>query len=86
MNENENNREWWRADELAVRWGVDPSTVYRWRRDGEIPTMRVGGIVRIHRSVVEHAENKAKHQASVAAVRRLRKRFKGVPDRIGSLD
>jgi len=81
-----NERDWLTADELAGRWGVDTSTVYRWRREGDIPTMRVGGIVRIHRSVVEAAEDNAKHKASVAAIKRLRKRFQGVPDRIGSID
>lgn len=78
--------EWLTADELAARWKVDTSTIYRWRREGSIPTMRVGGIVRIHRSAVDAVEDKAKHQNTVAALKRVRRRFQGVPDRIGSLD
>ena len=34
------------ADEVAERWKVEPSTVYRWAREGVVPSVRIGGIVR----------------------------------------
>ena len=34
------------ADEVASAWKVEQSTVYRWAREGVVPSVRIGGVVR----------------------------------------
>jgi excisionase family DNA binding protein len=42
------------AEEIAAAWKVDPSTVYRWGRDGKIPRDVLGDrTVRFPRSVLD---------------------------------
>jgi excisionase family DNA binding protein len=35
------------ASEFAAALKVEPSTVYRWAREGVLPSVRLGGVVRI---------------------------------------
>lgn len=39
--------------ELATTLKVEPSTVYRWAREGVVPSVRVGGVVRFRAVVVD---------------------------------
>ena len=41
--------------EVAATLRVEPSTVYRWARDGTIASIRVHGIVRIPAEALEQA-------------------------------
>lgn len=41
------------ASEVAPLFRVTLPTIYRWAEDGTIPSVRVGGVVRFHRSDIE---------------------------------
>jgi excisionase family DNA binding protein len=43
---------WWDYDRTAERLGVSRSTIRRMCRDGQLPTIKVRGAVRIPRSAV----------------------------------
>lgn len=45
------------ADELAGRWQVPASHVYRLARDGRIPVVRLGRYVRFRPEAVEQFES-----------------------------
>jgi excisionase family DNA binding protein len=44
------------ADELAERWQVPKSQVYRLTREGAIPTVRLGRYVRYHPAAIDAFE------------------------------
>ncbi len=44
------------VEEVATRWGVGPRTIYAMIADGKITVLRVGRLVRISRSHIEHLE------------------------------
>jgi excisionase family DNA binding protein len=44
------------ADELADRWKVERSQVYRLAREGRIPTVRVGRYYRFRLDLIERYE------------------------------
>jgi excisionase family DNA binding protein len=46
------------ADQLAARWQVPKSQVYRLARDGLIPTVRIGRYYRFKVSAVEAFEDR----------------------------
>lgn len=45
-----------RAEELAVRWQVATSQIYRLSREGKLPTVRIGRYFRYRLDVVEAFE------------------------------
>ncbi len=44
------------ADDLAKRWQVKPSHVYRLTREGVLPTVRLGRYYRYRLEAVDHFE------------------------------
>jgi len=54
-----------RVEELAVRWDVNPKTIYAMIARGELPVRRFGRVMRVPRRVIESFE-----QASVAPERK----------------
>jgi excisionase family DNA binding protein len=44
------------AEDLAVRWQVQTSHVYRLAREGRIPTVRLGRYYRFHPDAIEAFE------------------------------
>ena len=44
------------AEELAERWRVETSQVYRLARDGRIPTVKVGRYYRFRLDLIERYE------------------------------
>ena len=42
------------AEEVAAYLGVQPTTVYRWCRDGQLPCLKLGKAWRIRRSALDH--------------------------------
>ena len=46
----------YKAEDLAERWGVPTSQVYRLARDGKVPAVRVGRYVRFHPDAVAEYE------------------------------
>ena len=55
------------ADQLAVRWQVPKSQVYRLTRDGRIPTVRLGRYYRYRLAAVEAWERESEALAAAAA-------------------
>jgi excisionase family DNA binding protein len=45
------------ADELAARWQVPKSQVYRLARDGQVPAVRLGRYVRFRLDAIEAFEH-----------------------------
>jgi excisionase family DNA binding protein len=45
------------AGELAERWQVPRSQIYRLAREGRVPIVRVGRYVRFHQPTIEAFEN-----------------------------
>lgn len=46
----------WNAEDLAARWGVRESHVYRLAREGAIPSVRLGRYVRFRPDAIEAFE------------------------------
>ena len=42
------------AEEIAAYLGVQPTTVYRWCREGQLPCLKFGKAWRIRRSALDH--------------------------------
>jgi len=55
------------ADDLAERWQVPKSHVYRLTRDGRIPAVRLGRYYRYRLDAIERWETSAEHIAGVSA-------------------
>jgi excisionase family DNA binding protein len=51
------------VDELAQRWGVNPRTIYSAIEKKQIVALRVGRLVRISLSHVEHLETNGRGAA-----------------------
>lgn len=45
------------AGQIADQFGVTPTTVYRWIKEGKVRGVRVGGIVRVKRSDLDRILN-----------------------------
>lgn len=50
--------------EVARRLNVHRGTVARWAREGEIPSLKIGGTVRIRADVIDDFLESAKQEAS----------------------
>jgi excisionase family DNA binding protein len=55
------------ADELAERWQVPRSHVYRLTREGLIPTVRLGRYYRYRLDAIEHWERAGETRPAAAA-------------------
>jgi excisionase family DNA binding protein len=55
------------ADELAVRWQVPKSHVYRLTRDGVIPAVRLGRYYRYRLDAIERWEARSEDLAGMSA-------------------
>ena len=66
--------EWCTAQQLAARWNMHPSTVYRLHHnDPDNFGRMLGGQLRIHRSMIEARERLEVQRESVKAVRSVRR-------------
>lgn len=45
------------AEQLAERWQVQPSHIYRLAREGQVPVVRLGRYVRFNPAAIEAFEN-----------------------------
>ena len=74
------NNELLGVEEVAQHLGVDPITVQRWCRDGELPCIRIGRSWRIRRSILEES-HLAQGKRSQALVGKLDS-FLEMPDNV----
>ena len=51
-----NRTQLWTADDLAARWQVKPSHVYRLVRQGDVPHVKLGKYVRFLPDAIEKFE------------------------------
>jgi len=49
--------------EVAAALRTQPSTIYRWAREGVIQSVRVGGIVRVPSAELERIAGEAAHES-----------------------
>lgn len=45
-------RRYWRVPELAAELGISPHTVWKWIREGLLPSVRIGGAILLERDQV----------------------------------
>ena len=46
MNADSAKAELWTVDDLAAAWQVSAHTIRRWHEDGQIPSIKIGKLVR----------------------------------------
>ena len=47
---------WYKCEEVAERYGVKVSTVWKWCRSGKIEASRIGRLYRIHKDALKKFE------------------------------
>ena len=55
------------VNEVAAALRVEPSTIYRWAREGTVPSIRVAGTVRIPADAVEAFARSVAHDEEDAS-------------------
>jgi excisionase family DNA binding protein len=56
MNTEDNRKEFYGLGELAQRWGTTYRNLHRQAKAGKIPTVKLGGLVKVRREHVEKIE------------------------------
>lgn len=65
MTEEERNKRYVRASVIAARYGYDVATVYRWAREGKIPSIPFGRTVRFDlAAVIEAVEGRKPNEGA----------------------